>query len=386
MTTSFIISKLEPSLLSNSNPYFISIAWIVSSSIFTTYFTTLFLKYPQFSPNAYSFLTRRTKEGASLSTRYNALSADTKAMSRTNGSTASLDRPTLLTLLRFGGSFLIGLLLRADLGRIPTLALQTVVNMRYFIASAMFLFVANYCNSISLNRLGVPLTYTSKCAIPLFTVLLVLFLEGPQALPNAVALASLALVAFGIAAASFNSPSFDTLGFAAAIISTTAQAALNIESKRAMILSHTSGVDAQRTMVAVAFIITAALSLAKIVSNFLSLPENQTNGQPPTVNSSTPSNSSNTVCPPFSLALFTVAAYHVEYSLSFMFVRLVSPLTYGTCDAIRRLIIIIAGKFSLLFYTSKQCSVIFVIIPHCFFLLLLKNRKANVWWPNVFNN
>jgi hypothetical protein len=169
------------------------------------------------------------------------------------------------------------------------------------------------------------------------------------------------LVAFGIAAASFNSPSFDTLGFAAAIVSTTAQAALNIESKRAMILSHTSGVEAQRTMVAVAFIITAMLSLAKIVSNFLSLPENQSNGQHPSVSSSTPSNSSTTVCPPFPLALFTVVAYHVEYSLSFMFVRLVSPLTYGTCDAIRRLIIIIAGKFPLLFYTIRQGSVIFIV-------------------------
>lgn len=401
MMTSFKTSKLEPSLLSSSNPHFISIAWIVSSSIFTTYFTTLFLKYPQFSPNA--FLTRGTKEDGSLSTRYNALSVDSKVVCRTNDSTASLDRPTLLTLLRFGGSFLMGLLLREDLGRIPTLAIQTALNMRYFIASAMFLFVANYCNSISLNRLGVPLTYTSKCAIPVFTVLFVLFLDGPQALPSVVAVGSLALVAFGIAAASFNSPSFDTFGFGAAIISTIAQAALNIESKRAMIRSHTSGVDAQRTMVAVAFLITATLSLAKVISSFLSLPENQSDEQHPSVNSFTPTNGSSTVCPPFLLALFTVAAYHVEYSLSFMFVRLVSPLTYGTLDAIRRLIIIIAGKFLVILHIAQVLSTgtlwrkrkdsylcsylcIIAILLHSFFFIEWENRKANVWWPKVFNN
>lgn len=342
--SSFTIANLEPSLIT-SNPYFISGAWIVSSSILTTYFTTLFLKYPQYGANTISTLRKKASSGLP---RYNDLPTDTAVVSRRTAS-AILDRPALLTLLRFGGSFVLGLVLRADLGRIPSLAQQTFGKMRYFLASAMFLFVANYCNSISLDRIGVPLTYTSKCAIPLFTMLFVLYLEGPQALPNVVALCSLALVAFGIAAASWNAPAFDILGFLAAIISTTAQAALNIESKRAMTGSNTSGVDAQRVMVAVAFIITLALSATKILTKFLSEwkqtpPESQRFGPLPSADI-TPY-STNTVCPPFMLALFAVAAYHIEYSLSFMFVRLVSPLTYGTCDAIRRLIIIIAGKYS----------------------------------------
>jgi Triose-phosphate Transporter family len=39
-----------------------------------------------------------------------------------------------------------------------------------------------------------------------------------------------------------------------------------------------------------------------------------------------------------------VSAYHIEYVLSFIFVKLVAPITYGTCDAIRRLAIILVGR------------------------------------------
>ena len=332
-----IVKNIEPTLFAN-NPLFVSGAWILSSSIFTTYFTTTFLKYPQYGP---PFLVLRRKKSDT---------SDTTTSIGTTPLLSIIDRPTLLTLLRFGGSFLLGLVARLDdLGQIPSILVQTAANMRYFIVSALFLFVANYSNSISLNRLGVPLTYTSKCAIPLFTVLFVICLDGLQALPNAVALGSLAFVALGIAAASWNSPSLDTLGFLAALTSATSQAALNIASKRAMALSHTSGTDALRVMVALAFFITATFSLVKYI-----LPQQQPQQQQQHLrqissiavpsSSSSGSGSSSDVCPPFALALLAVIAYHIEYCLSFMFVRLVSPLTYGTCDAVRRLIIIIAGK------------------------------------------
>ena len=38
-------------------------------------------------------------------------------------------------------------------------------------------------------------------------------------------------------------------------------------------------------------------------------------------------------------------AYHAEYVLSFMFVKLVAPITYGACDSVRRLSIIISGHY-----------------------------------------
>lgn len=48
--------------------------------------------------------------------------------------------------------------------------------------------------------------------------------------------------------------------------------------------------------------------------------------------------------PPLWLTVLAVLAYHMEYVLSFMFVGLVEPITYGTCDALRRLLIIVAGR------------------------------------------
>lgn len=48
--------------------------------------------------------------------------------------------------------------------------------------------------------------------------------------------------------------------------------------------------------------------------------------------------------PPLWLTCLAVLAYHMEYVLSFMFVGLVEPITYGTCDALRRLLIIVSGR------------------------------------------
>lgn len=48
--------------------------------------------------------------------------------------------------------------------------------------------------------------------------------------------------------------------------------------------------------------------------------------------------------PPAWISVFAILAYHIEYSLSFMFVRLVEPITFGTCDALRRLSIIVSGQ------------------------------------------
>ena len=319
-----------PSLANNIS--LVAGAWVVSSAILTTYSTTAFLKFPKFGPD---FLLRKNAR----------FKGENAAVSECAGNVSSvLDRATLLTLLRFGGSFLLGLLARSDLRLVPKLVAQTVADARYFIPSAVFLFVANYCNSIALNRLGVPLTYTSKGGIPIFTVLFVFLLDGAGALPNTVALYSLVLIAFGIAAASWNSPTFDALGFLAAAISTTSQAALNIASKRAIALSNTSGVDAQRVMVAIAFIIATSFSLGKYAIWFLKELKLQQPKQEFATLSAAATKTTISSVPPFWLALLAVTAYHIEYCLSFMFVRLVTPITYGTCDAVRRLSIILAGK------------------------------------------
>jgi len=181
--------------------------------------------------------------------------------------------------------------------------------------------------SVALDRIGISLTYTSKCAIPLFTVILTILLDGTSGLPNLPSLISLIPIALGIAAASWNSPTFELWGFIAAVVSTTAQSALNVTSKRAITKAGVTGPTAQRSMVAVGLLITIVVNLSQVVRH-----------------SSNEKLAKLRDRPPFGLAALAVTAYHVEYILSFTFVKLVQPITYGTCDAIRRLCIILAGR------------------------------------------
>jgi len=204
--------------------------------------------------------------------------------------------------------------------------------MQDFALPAAFLFVANYCNSIALDRIGISLTYTSKCIIPLITVLTTLLMDGVGALPSSLALAMLIPIAGGVAMASWNSPTFEKKGFLAAMTSSTAQAALNVSSKRALIKTGISGLEAQRSMVAVAFSIAICMSLQSCFQSNRPRSDERELEKGPEL-------------PPFWLALAASAAYHSEYVLSFMFINMVQPISYGTCDAIRRLGIIVAGRF-----------------------------------------
>ena len=86
-----------------------------------------------------------------------------------------------------------------------------------------------------------------------------------------------------------------------------------------------AGPEAQRCMVAVGFVITLFLSIFKVATQ-------------------TPKQVTMTSAePPAWLSCFAVVSYHLEYVLSFMFVKLVAPITYGACDAVRRLSIILSG-------------------------------------------
>lgn len=267
-------------------------AWVLSSAIFTTYSTTTFLKYQA---------SEVIKGGGS------ALSV--------------LSRPGLLTLYRFGGSLLLGIIAHPDFNVGKRLE-DTLRNLPAFTLPAIFLFVANYANSMALGRIGISLTYTSKCAIPLITVLLTLILDGKSALPSKETLLSLIPIALGIACASWNSPTFEPFGFAAAMTSCAAQSALNVSSKRAMNKTGIAGPEAQRCMVSVGFVISLFLSIFQVSQT----PKQVTSAEPPAW-----------------LSCFAVVSYHLEYVLSFMFVKLVAPITYGACDAVRRLAIILSG-------------------------------------------
>lgn len=182
-------------------------------------------------------------------------------------------------------------------------------------------------------------------------MLLTLFLDGVAALPNIPTLISLIPIAFGIAAASWSAPTYEMLGFIMACISATAQSALNVTSKRALAKAKLSGPIGQRTMVAVGLLFTVLINMIQITmttvqrQRALSQPSsNQKNLPIESKRSKRRTTTSDVATPPLWLTLMAMVAYHVEYLLSFIFVTLVGPITYGTCDAIRRLCIILFGR------------------------------------------
>lgn len=224
--------------------------------------------------------------------------------------------------------------------------------MKDFALPAIFLFTANYCNSIALDRIGISLTYTSKCLIPLITVLFTLLMDGSTALPPALALLMLLPIAMGVALASWKSPTFEKGGFVAAIASSTAQAALNVSSKRALVKTGISGLEAQRSMAAVAFLLAMGMSIQaffmrghrrgrSIESKSLEKGEKDRNAR---LAAASVLAEEELPLPPLGLSVAAAASYHFEYVLSFLFLKMVQPIGYGTCDAIRRLGIIIAGR------------------------------------------
>lgn len=351
------LSSLASSIASDK--YWVGSAWMVSSAILTTYSTTKFLKHvgqaklsskpPIDHGSSHAAVQFDSILNNESSTKEHHRSKQiSEAPRKSSGS--NLSRASLLTLYRFSGSLLLGLFLHSHFYQLSMFIprfLKTVDAAKMFLLPSLFLFIANYTNSIALDRIGISLTYTSKCGIPLITVLFTLLLDGISALPSSATLLSLVPIALGIGASSWNSPTFELFGFLAALVSTTSQAALNVVSKRVMKKTGVHGVDAQRAMVFVALgiglLMTAVSgiggSLREVHKSNVDPAENYDVAQMPV---SAPALSP--AHPPLWLTCLAVLAYHMEYVLSFSFVGMVEPITYGTCDALRRLLIIVVGK------------------------------------------
>jgi hypothetical protein len=296
--------SLIPSLSNlSSNAQLIGTAWMVSSAIFTTYSTTKFLKFES-SPSR-----------PGIPREY------------------PISRSTLLTLYRFSGSLLLGLVAHANFDIVSRIR-ETWELCPTFFVPAIFLFVANYTNSVSLDRIGISLTYTSKCAIPLVTLILTIILDGVQALPSVKVVLTLIPIALGIATSSWNHPTFEPVGFLAAMVSCTAQSALNVSCKKVMSKVGISGPTAQRAMVAVGLVIACIYSTFQVFTRSFSI-SSITIGE----------HDDKKMDPPANASMAAVLAYHLEYVLSFTFVKLVHPITYSACDAVRRLSIIVCGHY-----------------------------------------
>lgn len=340
--------------LSTSAPA-IGSAWFLSSMILSTYSNKAFLKYEPSSADDFSSRQKAMNGGPSVVIP----SENETQTSYLSSILGKLSRPQLLTLYRFLGSSLMGIFLHVNLGGWSERLKLTLHYTHDFALPAIFLFIANHCNGIALDKIGISLTYTSKCIIPLATVLITVLIEGLGALPSVYALLTLIrkflsfstvlwsaashvfnsiflfriAIATGVALASWKTPTFEKTGFTAAMLSSFSQAALNFTSKRALKKTGVSGLQAQGAMATVAFSLAIGMTAHTI------LRDRERKSSEKYV-----SEVSTCIIPPTWLTLLAISAYHLEYLLSFLFLKLVQPISFGTCDAIRRLGIIIAGR------------------------------------------
>lgn len=174
-----------------SNPLLVGGGWMFSTIIFSTYYTNVFLKYDGSK--------EEDRQGDFSDRQMKALLKNTSPLEvgRTGrgnplvGILGTISRPQLLTLYRFSGSLLLGIFAHPKILDWWTRIERTIQFSGEFALPALFLFMANYCNSIALDRIGISLTYTSKCIIPLITVLLTLLIDGLEAMPSIPALLTL---------------------------------------------------------------------------------------------------------------------------------------------------------------------------------------------------
>lgn len=360
-TTSNQMSTILSTL--SQNPHFIGSLWMLSSAVFTTYTTTSFLKYDKFSDTKHKqilptfsnkvTISRQQQQQQQHPRKNNILihkiqHTKQEAISKLISIRNQIARPAQLTLYRFFGSLFLGIFLHTDFSWVKRIQNTLVLSQDFFFPS-ICLFLANYANSIALDRIGISLTYTSKCAIPLLTVIITILNDGfsTKSIKNfPFTILSLIPIVFGIGAASWNSPTFELFGFMASLISCTAQALLNFSSKKIMREKpEISGLEAQRAMVALGVCFASVTELSKLL--IMEIQKNKMKRNIKKFDNETKQHQDSQKQkehPPLKLTLSAATAYHAEYVLSFMFVRLVEPITYGICDAIRRMSIIITGR------------------------------------------
>ncbi len=165
------IASSTQSLASLSqNSFAVGSSWMLSSMILTTYYSSAFLRHKP-EPTKSDFEKRQI--WASIR-REKAISLDSQMPTKKEKTLnffmpKYLSRPQLLTILRLSGSFLLGIFAHPNFFGYYDRLMKTINVLGDFTLPAIFLFMANYCNVIALDRLGISLTYTSKCGIPILT-------------------------------------------------------------------------------------------------------------------------------------------------------------------------------------------------------------------------
>jgi len=249
--------------------------------------------------------------------------------------------PSALTAARFLGSAVIGLLTNAAApGKQRVPASRLLPLMRHLALPSALLLCANFFNSVAMGASGIVLPYVLKSAIPFFTVCVTRLFMGHTY--TAAVYASLVPTVCGVALASYADMECNALGLGAAVASSLAQTLLNVASKPIIRSSGLAGTQAQTVM---AFSCALVMVPSTVLALTLLAPAEGVAPSAPFVA---------TAVQPWGgfVLVLTALAYHIEYSLNFIFVTLVSPLTFSIVDITRRLGIIVSG--ALMF--SKQLS------------------------------
>lgn len=143
-----INSYALPSLA--SNPMAVGAAWMISSALFTTYSTTKFIRMSNQQTENISSMT--AKGTGLLRPRPSPLASERERLpNRLRRTLLSMSQTlppaSLLTMYRFTGSLLFGLVLHTDVWAIGDRLRATLAAVPALALPAVFLFIANFSNS-----------------------------------------------------------------------------------------------------------------------------------------------------------------------------------------------------------------------------------------------
>lgn len=237
--------------------------------------------------------------------------------------------PALHTFIRFAGSAMLSLIALVGTGEVAASKVLSIV--KDMAIPAVFLFIANFANSIALEKAGITLTYIVKACIPVFTVIICRCMGEKYSTQIYL---SLLPICFGVALACAGDLDFNALGLLGAILSAISQTLMNIIVKSVQKEKEYSGIVSFLGMTIVCTTLSFGLLLLQSIhsssSSFVTL---QTALQQFTVGEAWP----------LSLTLLAAFAYYVEYALNFVFCGYVSNVSFSVSDIARRICIICIG-------------------------------------------
>lgn len=304
--------------------FLVGISWFSSSALFSTWANTAFLRY--------------------------------------------FKSPLLHTFIRFAGSAVFGVSSQTLSGEIKIREFGTTLKNVFF--PALFLWVANFANSVALQYSGITLTYVVKACIPVFTVLVCVV--GGQRFPLLTYLSLLPTV-IGVALASASDMDFSAHGLLAALTSALSQTLMNISIKEVRQRTGYGGA----TMLAAMTTVCTVLTLPVIAFNMMTTDEADRQQTVPVILQDIVHKMRAGDTWPVLLMTAAATAYHIEYVLNTIFVGFVSPVAFSVSDVSRRLAIIIAGAVLFgKFLTPLNCLGIALALGGVFCYSYLESKAS----------